>query len=646
MCGITGLWQRSGGSVEQLRERVDPMIDAISHRGPDDDGRWVDAAAGIALGFRRLSIIDLSPLGHQPMTSADGRYTVVFNGEIYNFQELRAELGADGHRFRGGSDTEVMLAGFSQWGIARGLERMAGMFAIAVWDTEARTLTLARDRIGKKPVYYGRVGRAWVFGSELKALRRYPGFRAEIEPRAVTEFLRFSYVPAPLSIYRGMYKLRPGYAVTLFADGRSTELCYWDAAKIARDGQREPLAVDDGEAVDQLDTLLRDAVARRMVADVPLGAFLSGGLDSSTIVALMQAQSARPVKTFTVGFDIPGYNEAEAAKAVAAHLHTEHTELYVTPEQARAVIPMLPTIYDEPFADSSQIPTYLVSQLARSSVTVSLSGDGGDELFSGYNRYFWGPGIWNRAKHLPLAVRRAMCAAVEHTPPEYLDRAYAVIERALPASWRVRLPGDKLHKLAGVLPAADPMALYQRLVSAWQHPESLVVRAVEPPSDGAAAQYLPDGFCEQMMFRDLVTYLPDDILVKVDRASMAVSLEVRAPLLDHRLVEWAWRLPHTQRVRNGSGKWILRQLLHRYVPHALVDRPKMGFGVPIDHWLRGPLREWAEDLLSERALEAGGLLHAAPIRRVWLGHLRGHRNDHTRLWPILMFQAWRHRWLS
>jgi asparagine synthase (glutamine-hydrolysing) len=646
MCGIAGFWQRPGEDATVLGERVGRMAETLHHRGPDDGGTWVDAAAGVALGFRRLAILELSPLGHQPMTSNEQRYTIVFNGEIYNYRDLKADLISAGHSFRGGSDTEVILAGFSRWGIERTLGRIRGMFGIAVWDAEARTLTLVRDRIGKKPVYYGRADDAWLFGSELKALRAYPSFRAEIDREALAQFLRFGYVPAPRSIYRGIRKLQPGHFVTLGRDRDATPVCYWDAAAVAQEGQRDPLRLDDAQAINQLDVLLRDAVARRMIADVPLGAFLSGGLDSSTVVALMQTQSAAPVKTFTIGFDVPGYNEAEAAKAVAAHLHTEHTELYVTPDQARAVIPSLPTIYDEPFADSSQIPTYLVSRLARCHVTVSLSGDGGDELFAGYNRYFWGPRIWDRAKYLPAAVRRAVCSALERIPPEYLDRAYAAVERVLPSSWAVDRPGDKLHKLAGVLSAPDQMELYRRLVSAWHHPETVVIETTEPPVNGPARRYLPDGFCERMMYCDLVTYLPEDILVKVDRASMAVSLEVRAPLLDQRLVEWAWRLPQAQRVRNGSGKWLLRQLLYRHVPQELVDRPKTGFGVPIDHWLRGPLRDWAEDLLSEGALEAGGFLRAAPIRRVWLQHLGGHRNEQTRLWPILMFQAWRRHWLS
>jgi asparagine synthase (glutamine-hydrolysing) len=645
MCGITGFWQTPGASADALAATARCMSDALVHRGPDDEGTWQQEDAGVGLGFRRLAIIDVSPLGHQPMTSIEGRYTLVFNGEIYNFLDLKAELVSAGLPFRGGSDTEVMLAGFTHWGVEATLRRIAGMFGIAVWDAVARTLTLARDRIGKKPLYYGRCHDAWVFGSELKAIRRYPGFTPEIDRDALTQFLRFSYVPSPRSIYKGIHKLAPGHYITLAHGGNDARpVCYWDASKVARDGQANTALLSDADAIEELDRLLRDAVSRRMISDVPLGAFLSGGLDSSTVVALMQAQSLSPIKTFTIGFDVSGYDEAQAAAAVAAHLGTDHTELYITPAETLSVIPALPAIYDEPFADSSQIPTYLVSKLARTRVTVSLSGDGGDELFGGYNRYFWGPGIWSRMKHLPPAMRRALASAVQGTPAELIDRAYGVVGAALPASWGVNRAGDKLHKLAGVASAADPMELYVRLMSAWHTPSQVVIGGEEPPPGDTRA--LPDGFREQMMYRDLVTYLPDDILVKVDRASMAVSLEARAPLLDHRLVEWAWRLPPNQRVRDGSGKWLLRQVLHRYVPRELVERPKMGFGVPIDHWLRGPLREWAEDLLSADALEAGGLLRAAPIRRVWAGHVGGHRNEHARLWPVLMFQAWRQAWLS
>jgi asparagine synthase (glutamine-hydrolysing) len=641
MCGIAGFWQPADGA--RLDDSIRRMADTLRHRGPDDEGLWWDEREGVALGFRRLAIIDLSPLGRQPMVSVENRYTIVFNGEIYNYLDLKAELAAAGHAFRGHSDTEVILAGFSHWGIERTLRAMNGMFAIAVWDAQSRRLTLARDRIGKKPVYYARCGDSWVFASELKAIRSHPRFTPAIDRDALAEFLRFSYVPAPRSIYQGVRKLLPGHFLTLSRDGDATPESYWDVAAVAREGQSHPAALDAAAATSELEALLRDAVARRMISDVPLGAFLSGGLDSSTIVALMQAQSATPVKTFTIGFDVAGYDEAQAAKAVARHLGTEHTELYVTPEQALAVIPQLPQIYDEPFADSSQIPTYLVSKLAREHVTVSLSGDGGDELFAGYNRYAWGPGIWNKVKYLPPAARRMVGAVVQGTPPELIDRIYSDFEPALPPSWRMSLPGDKLHKLAGVISVTDQMEIYSRLVSAWHHPETIVAGGHRSEVRPWSA-YLPDGFRERMMYRDLVTYLPDDILVKVDRASMAVSLEVRAPLLDYRIIEWAWRLPPGLRMHQGQSKWLLRQVLYRHVPPALVDRPKAGFGVPIDHWLRGPLREWAEDLLSVAALEEDGLLRAEPIRQVWQRHLAGHRNEHTRLWPILMFQAWRRQW--
>jgi asparagine synthase (glutamine-hydrolysing) len=642
MCGIAGFWQPPGENVDRMTERVRQMAATLRHRGPDDEGSWIDPDAGVALGFRRLAILDLSPSGHQPMTSADERYTLVFNGEIYNYKDLKAELATAGYPFRGTSDTEVILAGFCLWGFERTIARMSGMFGLAVWDADIRTLTLARDRVGKKPVYYGRAGNAWLFASELKALRAFPGFTPVVDRDALTQFLRFTYVPAPLSIYKGVFKLPPGHFVRLSRDGDSAATCYWDAAKVARDGQRNPLQIDDEDAVAQLDGLLRDAVARRMVADVPLGAFLSGGLDSSTVVALMQAQSATPIRTFTIGFNDEDYNEAEAAKGVARYLGTDHSELYVTPEQARCVIPALPSIYDEPFADSSQIPTYLVSRFAREQVTVSLSGDGGDELFGGYNRYFWAPAIWNRMKHVPLSVRRVIANAVGRTPSSVLDGLYSAVEPALPTSWELRLPGDKAHKLAGMLDAADEMDLYKRLTSAWHSPELLVrdPGTTRPSHDVSLGL---DRFCERMMLRDLLGYLPDDILVKVDRASMAVGLEARAPLLDSRVVEWAWRLPSEMRVRDGDSKWLLRQVLYRYVPQKLLERPKMGFGIPVDDWLRGPLREWAEGLLAARALEESGL-NPEPIRATWCEHLGGHHNQQTRLWPILMFQAWRECW--
>ena len=550
------------------------------------------------------------------MASHDGRYVVVFNGEIYNHTDLRAELEALGHEFIGTSDTEVMLAGVVQWGVAAAIPRLWGMFAIAIWDRRDRVLTLARDRIGKKPLYYGYSGGVFLFGSELKALRAFPGFAGEIDRDALLLYLRFGYLPAPHSIYRGIAKLPQGTIATVRPGGAPRVEPYWQARQVVEEGLADRLDLSAAAAEEELDALLRDAVRRRMIADVPLGALLSGGVDSSLVVALMQAQSARPVKTFTIGFFESAFNEAEAAKGVANHLGTDHHELYVTPEQAQAVIPRLPDLYDEPFADSSQIPTFLVCELARRHVTVSLSGDGGDELFAGYTRYLWAEDVWRRLRHIPMVGRTRLASVLGRVSPSAWDRLYALVEPLVPTRARMRLPGDKLHKLARWLTVESPGELYQRVVSQWPHPERLAVGGWEPGtalSDDALIQAIPD-FTERMMFLDLITYLPDDILVKVDRASMGVSLEARNPLLDHRVVEWAWRLPLALKRRDGSSKWLLRRVLDRYVPAALIDRPKMGFGVPIDSWLRGPLREWAEELLDEGRLRREGYLRPEPIR--------------------------------
>jgi asparagine synthase (glutamine-hydrolysing) len=646
MCGLTGYWQTPGAPEWAMCEQVKCMADTVTHRGPDDSGAWVDPAAGIALGFRRLAILDLSPTGHQPMFSADGRYVVIFNGEIYNYRDLRAELEQRGIRFRGSSDTEVILEGCSIWGPEATIPRLWGMFALALWDRQERVLILARDRVGKKPMYYTQMNDAFIFGSELKALRAHPAFQAEIDRDALALYLRFGYVPSPHSIYQGVHKLPPGhYAVV--REARRPELhCYWDARRVVETGLARQLNLSDAEAIEGLDALLRDAVARRMIADVPLGALLSGGLDSSIVVALMQAQSSIPVKTYTIGFHVAEYNEAEAAKAVARHLGTDHAELYVTPQETQDVIPRLPQLYDEPFADSSQIPTFLVCELARRHVTVSLSGDGGDELFGGYTRYLWAEGIWKRLRYLPQPARQLAAGAIRQASPARWDAVYAGIEPLLPPRLRQSLPGDKLYKLAGMLPSANQDRLYHRLVSLWKTPDELVIGGHEPASlltDASIRRNIPN-FTERMMFLDLVTYLPDDILVKVDRASMGVSLEARAPLLDHRVVEWVWQLPLTLKKRDGRSKWLLRQVLYRYIPPELIDRPKTGFGVPIDVWLRGSLREWAEALLDEKRLRREGFLRPEAIRSTWADHLSGQRNEQYRLWAILMFQAWRERW--
>lgn len=642
MCGIAGVLNNRSSDTGRL---VSEMIGAIRHRGPDDSGVWCDPSAGLGLGHARLSILDLTPAGRQPMHSASGRYVIAFNGEIYNHLELREALGA--MTWRGRSDTETILAGFETWGVEKTLKSMTGMFAIALWDRAARQLVLMRDRLGEKPLYYGWCGDVFLFGSELKALRAHPAWRGEIDRDALASYMRYGYVPLPYSIYRGICKLLPGTSVTLSekdAPGILPTPCtYWSARECAT--QAGFVDVTDGEASVELDTLLRKAIARQMVADVSLGAFLSGGVDSSTVVALMQAQSSRPIQTFSIGFEESDYDEAKHAKAVAAHLGTDHTEFYVTPADALAVIPRLPLMYDEPFGDSSGIPTHLVAQLARRHVTVSLSGDGGDELFGGYNRYFWGRSIWRRIGPLPVGVRCWMGRTLTACSPERWDRVGRALRAVSPKVLQMSALGDKLHKLAGIIDVESPDELYQRLVSQHRDPGSLVIGASEPSiwADAQTAMLDRDDFSERMMFHDLVGYLADDILTKVDRAAMAVSLETRIPLLDHHVVEYAWRLPLSMKIRNGQGKWLLRHVLSRYVPRALTERPKMGFGIPLDSWLRGPLRQWAEDLLDEGRLCREGYLHPEPIRQKWNEHLSGRQNWQYWLWNVLMFQAWLER---
>jgi asparagine synthase (glutamine-hydrolysing) len=643
MCGITGFWDTSIElNCDELRSIATRMSDAIIHRGPDSGGVWVDEAVGIALGHRRLAIVDLSPEGHQPMTSGDGRYTIVFNGEIYNFVALRAELIQLGYSFRGHSDTEVMLAAFSEWGLEPAVKKFNGMFAFALWDRQERLLHLGCDRLGEKPLYYGWIGRTLVFGSELKALKANPQFHPEIDRDALTLFVRYSYIPAPYSIYRGISKLPP--ATLLSWDGMSTQptpVPYWSVRQAAESGVANPFTGSEREAIDKLDTLLLDAVGLRMMADVPLGAFLSGGVDSSTVVALMQAQSSTPVKTFSIGFEEAEYNEAEYAQAVAKHLNTEHTEMYVTPAQALGVIPKLPSLYDEPFGDSSQIPTFLVSELARKHVTVSLSGDGGDELLGGYERYFTAANIWQKFGWMNESLRQTTAKALTSVSTQVWDRIAGGLAPVMPEQLK-QYPGSKIHKLAEILAVEDPEAMYLGLISHWKQPETLVIngrdRQTYLTNDRSWAK-VPT-FTESMMYLDTMTYLPDDILVKVDRASMGVSLEGRIPLLDYRVVELAWQIPLSMKIRDNRGKWILRQVLEKYVPKQLIDRPKMGFGVPIDSWLRGSLRDWAEALLNEKRLRTEGFFHPQPIRQMWAEHLSGDRNWQYCLWDILMFQAW------
>jgi asparagine synthase (glutamine-hydrolysing) len=642
MCGLTGFWDRSAStSGDELERLAVAMRETLVRRGPDDAGVWVDPASGVAFGFRRLSIVDLSPTGHQPMISADGRFVIAFNGEIYNFRELRAELEAVGIRFRGTSDTEVMVEGFSHWGVRPTLERLIGMFAVALFDRRTRSLQLIRDRLGIKPLYWARFGQLILFGSELKALRMHPGWNPEVDQNAASAFLRFAYVPAPYTIYKSVRKLEPGTMLTVDSAGEPRIERFWDLRDVAREGQSMPSDANDEEAVDALDRLLKDAVGRRMIADVPLGAFLSGGIDSSTVVALMQAKSDRPVRTFTIGFHETGYDEAEDARKVARHLGTDHTELYVEPAHARDVIPNLPEHYDEPFADSSQIPTLLISELTRRHVTVALSGDGGDEVFAGYHRYRWADAIWRRIGWMPRALRRAAASGLRALPPQGWDCLFA----AVPDKLRPRQAGDKVHKIASILGSDSADSIYRRLITQWDAPERLMPGAVEPlglPFDPTVPKLVPDFFA-RMRFVDTLTYLPDDILTKLDRASMAASLEARVPLLDHRVVSFAWHLPRRFLVRGATSKWLLRQVLYRYVPRELVERPKTGFGVPIDAWLRGPLRDWAESLLAEPQLREAGL-EPGLVRARWQEHLSGRRNWQYSLWTILMLQAWRRRW--
>jgi asparagine synthase (glutamine-hydrolysing) len=621
------------------------MTDAIAHRGPDAAGAWFDPGPGIWLGHRRLSIIDLSPAGSQPMESTSGQLVIVFNGEIYNHQELRQELdGAKTRSWRGHSDTEVLLASLEEWGIEGALRRVVGMFAFALWNRAERTLTLARDRIGEKPLYYGKAGRAFVFASELKALRAHPAFDGSIDRDALALLLRYNYIPSPYCIYAGVRKLEPGTYLTVRADRTAgSPKPYWSLRSAGEAGQVEPFRGDDRQAIGELERLLRQAIRQQMVADVPLGAFLSGGIDSSSVVALMQAESSTPVRTFTIGFHEDEYNEAEHAKRVARHLRTDHTELYVTPQETRDVIPRLPVLYDEPFADSSQIPTFLVSQMARRDVTVSLSGDGGDELFAGYRRHVLTSRLWGALARTPLVLRRAVAAAILTTPAGKLDRGLRVLGGALPRAARAQLNGDRLRKGATVLTSASVAEVYRRIVTHWADPTAVVIGAREPLtvlSDPSLQPQL-DGPIERMMALDTLTYLPDDILVKVDRAAMGVSLETRIPFLDHRVVEFACRLPLGFKLRGGVGKWVLRQVLSQYVPPSLTDRPKQGFGIPVGEWLRGPLREWAEDLLDERRLREDGYLRPEPIRKKWDQHQSLATNAQYSLWGVLMFQAWR-----
>ena len=651
MCGIAGLFTASSLSGVDIKTVARSMAQKLIHRGPDDGGVWADNHSGIVLAHRRLSIIELSDAGHQPMFSACGRYVIVFNGEIYNHLEIRKKLHSvkpsEAISWRGQSDTETLLAAVSRWGLEKSLKEFVGMFAFALWDKHEKSLYLARDRIGEKPLYYGLHKGVFLFGSELKALRAYPGFLGEVDRDVLRLYLQRNFVPAPYSIYQGIFKLPPASLLKItVADVARQQLpepvSYWSLSQAASTGQNNLFQGSEDDAVLELERLLKQSISNQMIADVPLGAFLSGGIDSSAVVALMQAQSAKPIRTFTIGFSESDYDESKHAKGVAAHIGTEHTELFVSPSQALEVIPRLATLYDEPFADVSQIPTFLVSELARQSVTVCLSGDGGDELFGGYNRHINGPALWRKFGWLPSSIRGGLSKLLTATPPSSWDSIFSHTSAVLPRSWRYSSAGDKIHKVAGMLSAGSPDEIYDNLISQWQMPEQIVsgpfqahstIRKSVCPAELADLEH-------RMMYMDTTTYLPDDILVKVDRAAMGVSLETRVPMLDHRVVEFAWSLPLEMKIKGNEGKWLLRRLLDRHVPRSLIERPKAGFGVPIDSWLRGPLRAWAEELLDNNKLIQQGFFDPAPIRIKWQEHLQGKRNWSHQLWGILMFQAW------
>ncbi|BAO43688.1 asparagine synthase (glutamine-hydrolyzing) [Thiolapillus brandeum] len=657
MCGITG-WLASDmpGELDQV---IHAMTDALAHRGPDDKGVWFNPEQGVALGHRRLAVVDLSPTGHQPMPSASGRYVLVFNGEIYNHQDLRRRIGNEGgvvSPWRGHSDTESLLAAVERWGLEATLPRLRGMFALALWDRRERELCLARDRMGEKPLYYGWCGGGFAFASELKALKQIPGFSNPVSRDVLCLYLRHAYVPAPYSIYEDIYKLEPGCMLRIRIDASVSAPVrvpqapcresgfeigrYWALKKQVERGKTSSQKSEQ-EYVHDLESVLIQSISLQSVADVPLGVFLSGGVDSSLITALMQRHADQQVKTFTIGFEEQGYDEAVYARAVAEYLQTGHTELYVNARQAREVIPRLPDIYDEPFADSSQIPTFLVAQMARQHVTVALSGDGGDELFGGYNRYLWAPGIWRKFSLAPGWLRRRLVRAMIGASRGMGEggRLGRLLSRRMP----VARFGEKLQKLGQVLDGVDDLdELYLSMVSTWRDPGVLVIDGHEPSTLLLQKDAWPEfeSAEQRMMYLDAMTYLPDDILCKVDRAAMAVSLETREPFLDYRVVEAAWRLPSNMKIRDGQGKWALRRILYKHVPRELIERPKQGFGIPLGQWLRGPLRDWAESLIGVSRLEREGYFRVEPLRHTWEAHLAGKRNHEHALWPVLMFQAW------
>lgn len=650
MCGIVGLLDPQKGSVDELVQVVMRMADTLVHRGPDDEGHWTESEGTISLGMRRLAVVDLTPSGRQPMISSDGRWVLVFNGEIYNYRDLRKKLCSEGALFRGDSDTEVLLMSVQQWGLEKALEALEGMFAIGLWDRRRCELHLVRDRFGEKPLYYGWVGGRLAFASELKAIASIPGFNANLDRDAIAIYLRRSCIPAPHTVYQGLYKLLPGHMVTFPGNTRPGSMRvpepYWSALAEIESAKLNILSGSPKELTDELEETLSRSVASRMIADVPVGAFLSGGVDSSLIAALMQKQSIKPIETFTVGYADRRYDESPGAAAVANYLGTNHSTLHVSDRDIAQVIPLLAGIWDEPFGDPSQVPVLLLSRFARSAVTVSLSGDGGDELFAGYNRHAWLEKLWKRSGAIPPSFRRAIGSGLSNISPGLVNRA-AHMTRFLPVKFRIRQPSNKLMKLAKVMSSSSPEEAYYSLVSNWNTTSSIVIgtsNRYDNNSDGRQWQSLSD-ITEVMLWLDLVTYLPDDILTKLDRAAMGVSLETRVPFLDRDVFRLAWRLPMQMKLRDGTTKWILREVLHRHVPAALVNRPKSGFDLPLDDWLRGSLRPWAEDLLSESHLQNQGIMDPSPVRSAWKLHLSGRHDFGYELWDVLMLQSWMDKWM-
>ncbi len=639
MCGFTGFIDPNGHYGGQAEAILVNMRDQLSHRGPDDCGIWQDAKTGVFLSHRRLAIQDLSPHGHQPMLSPGKRYVISFNGEIYNFPALRKQLqrGNDSIRWQGHSDTEVLLVAIESWGLDKTLQACVGMFAFALWDRQERMLYLVRDRLGEKPLYYGYQQGVFLFASELKALKPHPAMASLINRDAIALLFRHSYIPAPYSIYQGIEKLLPGHYLRLDLNLQKKDLfCYWSLADVVNRGQQQVFSGNSQEALDHLEFLLQQAITGQSRADVALGAFLSGGIDSSLVVALMQKNIRQPVKTFSIGFSEKDYNEAEYAKTIANHLGTQHTELYVTSRQIMEVIPKLPFVYDEPFADPSGLPTFLLAEMTRQQVSVSLSGDGGDELFGGYTRYRQSQTLWRYLKLLPTPLRIQLGRCLQRIPARAWQRIFSPVSALHQPLNRI---GDRIPKLAEMLAVNDRQALYRNIMSFWQNPADVVAGAHDVPTQLQQSAIDLD-FFQQMMYLDSISYLPDDILTKVDRAAMAVSLETRIPLLDHRLVEFAWSLPQALKIRNDESKGLLRQIAYRHIPRQLLERPKAGFAIPLASWLRQDLRPWAEDLLDATQMHQQGFLDAEKIQIKWREHVSGSRNWHYYLWNVLMFQLW------